>query len=183
MYAFNNLKDVSNLEFIGLGGTYYPFKNRARAALTANFLFFWEETVLYKWDKNGHHPNPAIEAQIAYDRARLGFRGVDPIYEASSYYGNPPSPAPNPTNKGWLSSENASRFLGAEIDLKGEVTLIKEFSLNGKFCMFIPGQLYKDLDGQPNELTQYVDVQNLSHYESLGHKFAFAFIVGLDYIF
>jgi hypothetical protein len=183
MYAFNNLKDVSNLELLGVGGTYYPFKNRSRALLTANFLFFWEDALLYKWDKNGHHPDPAIEAQIAYDRARLGFRGVYPTYQASSYYGNPPSPAPNPTNKGWLSTDTASRFLGAEIDLKGELVLIKECRVKGKFCMFIPGQLYKDLDGQPNELTRYVDTQDLSHYESLGHKFAFAFNVELDYVF
>lgn len=180
MYAYNNLKDVSNLEFLGVGGTWYPFKKKTRGTLTANCLFFWEDAMLYKWDKDGHHPDPAIEAQIAYDRAILGFRGVKHEYKSNDYYRNG---TPDPTNKGWLSNETASRFLGTEIDLKGELQVIGECRLKGKVCLFVPGQLYSDLDGQPNELTQYVDVQGLSHYESLGHKYAFAFIVGLDYVF
>ena len=180
MYAFNNLKDVSNLEFLGVGGTWYPFKKRTKAMLTANCIFFWEDANLYKWDKDGHHPDPSIEAQIAYDRAKLGFRGVNPVYNSNDYYNNG---TPDPTNKGWLSNQLASRFLGAEIDLKGQMQLINECRLQGKVCVFVPGGLYKDLDGQPNELTQYVDTQGLSHYESLGNKFALAFIVGLDYTF
>jgi hypothetical protein len=180
MYAFNNLKDVSNLELLGFGGTWYPFRKEEKGALTANLIFFWEDANLYKWDKCGHHPDPLTEAQIAYDRARLGFRGVNPSYKAVDYYKNN---KPDPTNSGWLSNEKASRFLGAEIDLKGELKLVDECRLSGKICGFIPGQLYRDLDGQPNELTQYVDPQGLSHYESLGNKFAYAFIVGLDYLF
>jgi hypothetical protein len=43
--------------------------------------------------------------------------------------------------------------------------------------------MYKDLEGQPNILTQSVDNLGLSHYESLGDKFAFSFIVGIDYRF
>ena len=180
MYAYNNLKDLSNLDFLGVGGTWYPFKKKARGMLTANCIFFWEDAMLYKWDKNGHHPDPSIEAQIAFDRAILGFRGVAPVYKSNDYYKNG---TPDPSNKGWLSNETASRFLGTEIDLKGEVKIINECRFNGKICLFVPGQLYRDLDGQPNELTQYIDTQGLSHYESLGHKYAFAFIVGLDYIF
>ena len=180
MYAFNNLKDVSNLEFLGVGGTWYPFKKRTKGTLTANCIFFWEDANLYKWDKDGHHPDPLIEAQIAYDRAKLGFRGVNPIYKSEDYYKNS---NPDATNKGWLSDQTASRFLGAEIDVKGQIQLISECRLQGKVCLFVPGGLYKDLDGQPNELTQYVDAQGLSHYESLGHKYAFAFIIGLDYTF
>ncbi len=180
MYAYNNLKDVSNLELLGFGGTWYPFKKQERGTLSANILFFWEDANLYKWDKCGHHPDPLIEAQIAYDRARLGFRDVNPNYIAQNYY---EKNNPDPTNRGWLSNEKASRFLGAEIDLKGELKLVDECRLSGKICGFIPGQLYRDLDGQPNELTQYIDAQGLSHYESLGNKFAYAFIVGLDYIF
>lgn len=181
MYAYNNLKDVSNLELLGFGGTWYPFKKQERGALTTNVIFFWEDATLYKWDKNGHHPDPQIEAQIAYDRARLGFRCVKQSFNANDYYESPQKQ--EPTNKGWLSNDAASRFLGAEIDFRGDLKVVDECNLCGKLCLFIPGQLYRDLDGQPNELTQYIDPQGLSHYESLGHKFAFAFIVGLDYKF
>lgn len=172
MYAYNNLKDLSNLQFIGLGATWYPLNKKETCSINSDLMFFWESSTLYKWDKKGHHPNPAIEQQIAYDRAYLGFLGVTPQY-----------PVIDTTNKGWLSSETASRFLGAELDMRADWTPIKDLSFKGQVCLFFPGQIYDDLEGQPNILTQYVDNQRQIHYESLGDKFAFALIAGIDYKF
>lgn len=172
MYAFDNLKDLSNLEFVGLGATWYPLKKKEKCFLNSDLMFFWESATLYKWDKNGHHPVPEIEKQIKYDRALLGFPGVTPQY-----------PTIDDTNKGWISNEVASSFIGAELDLRAEWSPIKDCAFSGQVCLFFPGQLYKDLKGQPNILTQYVDNQGQMHYESLGDKFAFALIAGVDYKF
>lgn len=172
MYAYDNLKDLSNLQFIGMGLTWYPLNKKEKCLINSDLMFFWESATLYKWNKNGHHANPAIESQIAYDRAYLGFPGVTPQY-----------PATDSSNKGWLSNETASRFLGAELDIRAEWNPIKNLSFSGQTCLFFPGQLYKDVEGQPNLLTQYIDNQEQIHYESLGDKFAFALIVGIDYKF
>lgn len=176
MYAHDNLKDLANLQFFGAGLTWYPFKEKRKCLLNSDLMFFWESGRLYKWDKNGHHPDPEIESQIAFDRAYLGFPGVTPRYDAKTT-------TQDPTNKGWLSNETASRFLGAELDLRAEYKPIKDCSFSGQVCLFFPGQLFTDLEGQPNILTQYVDNLGLSHYESLGDKFAYSFIVGIDYKF
>jgi len=174
MYAHDNLKDLANLQFFGAGLTWYPFKKKEKCSLNSDLMFFWESGTLYKWDKNGHHPDPEIENQIAFDRAFLGFPGVTQKY---------PEDKSDTSNKGWISNKTASRFLGTELDLRADYNPIKDCTFSGQVCLFFPGQVYKDLEGQPNILTQSIDNLGLSHYESLGDKFAFSFIVGIDYRF
>lgn len=172
LYAFNNLKDLSNLQFIGLGSTWYPCKERNKLAITTDIMFLWEAATLRKWDKNGKHPDPEIEKQLV----RLRNTPVDnPI---------PQVPVGAPTLfSGWETQEHARRMLGTEVDIKFLYRMLDHCSWSTKCVLFFPGGLYKDLDGQPNIITQRVDEQNIVHFDSLGHQVAFAFVTGLHYRF
>lgn len=176
LYAYNNVNDLSNLEFMGFGLTWYPIKPKDKLSLTAETMFLWEAAQLQKWDPLGHHSDVSSEKDIALERARLGFPNVKREYKS----GTPPSPQ---ENSGWVSNSNAHRMLGTEIDLKANYFIVKHCKASATCCFFIPGSLYRDLYGQPNIISQYVDQQGLSHYDSLGKKWAFAFILGLDYRF
>lgn len=163
LYAHNNLKDLGNLQFFGLGGTWYPYKDKKKLALSTDVMWLWEVAHLNKWDKNGTHPNPVIEAQLA--RLRNTVNGIPTKFS------------------GWESSEKASRMLGTEIDFKALYKVLDHCTFTARFVVFFPGDLYKDLDGQPNEITQRIDMQNYLHYDSLGHNVAYSFFAGLNYKF
>jgi len=158
MYAFNNTRNPSDLQFIGLGLTWYPFQDRTKFSCVSETMFFWNVADLYKWDKCGKHPDQAIEAQIALDRTALGFCG-------------------------WQSPEPASHRLGIETDIKVLYMVVEQCNIVGKMAFFFPGQLYRDLEGQPNILTRRIDQFGNSQYQSLGSGTAFAFSIGFDYRF
>ncbi|MFH1831319.1 MAG: hypothetical protein ABH827_00810 [bacterium] len=171
LYAFNNLKDLSNLEFIGFAGTWFPLKDHDKMSLTTDLMFFWEDAQLKKWDKNLRLDDKS-EEYLSVQRAKLGFPGVPRTYTGTD--------ADKLLNKGWVGSQDASHMLGTEIDVRMHYRIINECDFYTKAAVFIPGQLYKDLDGQPNELTRRLDDMNLSKYESLGSEVAYGFIVGLN---
>jgi len=158
LYAFNNLKNLSDLQYIGLGLTWFPLQDRRKLSCTSDTMFLWKVGDIYKWNKCGKHPDPAIEAQIALDRNFLGFEG-------------------------WESTERAHRMIGIETDIKVLYKLLEQCTIIAKLAVFFPGKLYKDLDGQPNIVTRRIDQCGRSHYDSLGSDTAFAFIVGFDYRF
>jgi len=164
LYAYNNRKDLSNLEYIGLGLTWFPFNNdRKRMSATTDLMFLWEATTLHKWDKNGTNSDPSIETQLV--RLRNTVNGNPTLFS------------------GWESPESARRMLGTELDIKTWYRLVDHCDFITRVSLFFPGQLYKDLDGQPNQMTQRVDHEGYLRYDSLGHTVAFAFVFGLDYKF
>jgi len=158
LYAFNNLKNISDLQYVGLGLTWFPMKDRRKLSCTSDTMFFWKAAEIPKWNKCGKHPDPAIEAQIALDRKLLGFEG-------------------------WESTQKAHRMIGIETDIKVLYKLLEQCTILAKAALFFPGKLYEDLDGQPNIVTRRIDACGRSHYESLGSDTAFAFIIGFDYQF
>jgi hypothetical protein len=175
LYAYNNLTDLSNLKFIGLGMTWYPCHDRSTSFITTNFWGLWEVAQLKKWNRWGKISDATAEDQVAVERARLGFPGVPREKTVANV---------SPTgNAGWLSDENASQFLGIEIDVKMFYRFLDHASGYALFSCFLPGQLYHDLEGQPNITTRRIDTQGLSHYDSLGSTPAFAAVVGLNYKF
>ncbi|MFA6527405.1 MAG: hypothetical protein WCT20_03210 [Candidatus Babeliales bacterium] len=160
LYAFNNLKNLSDLQYLGLGLTWYPLEKRKTLSLTNDFMFFWKAAQIKKWDKNGTSSDPLANQsdQLPFDQQQLHFTG-------------------------WESSENAHRFLGAELDIKVLYQFLDHCKFLTKVSLFFPGQLYKDLDGQPNVATRRIDALGNIHYDSLGNQPAFGFICGLDYSF
>ncbi len=166
--AFNDIKDLSNLQFLGVGATWYPLKKRENLSLTTDIMLLWEVAQLKAWDKKGTHPDPSIEAQLARLRNTITTGPGAPIPTLFS---------------GWESTKTASRMLGTELDLKARYQLLDHCDIFGHCSVFVPGQLYKDLDGQPNSITQRVDKAGLLRYDSLGRSVAFAGMLGLHYKF
>lgn len=159
LYSFNHLKNLSDLQYLGFGFTWHPLKERHKLSLTTDIMALWKVGEMPKWDRDGKHPDPAIEAQIALDRKLLNF-------------------------KGWESnSQLASKMLGVETDIKLLYKFLDHCNFLAKFAIFIPGQLYRDIEGQPNILTRRIDENGRTQYEGLGSNPAFAFICGLDYRF
>jgi len=156
--APNNIKDLSNLQFLQWGLTWYPLTNSEKMAVTTALSIFWEAATLNKWDNNGKHPDPGIEAQIEVYRQRYAF-------------------------KGWESSETASKMLGTELDIKMDYVFYEGLECITKLALFIPGQLYKDLAGQPNDVTHRTGHNQQIHYDSLGCTPAWAFMLTLRYQF
>lgn len=178
LYAFNNIKDLSNLAFLGAGLTWFPLAERRRMAVTTDIMFLWEAASLHKWDKNGTHPDPTIEIQLKRLRNQTQSPGpIDPSTGQPNYNNNPT------LFKGWQSAQKASQMLGTEIDIKMIYRIIDHCDFLIRFSLFFPGQLYKDLDGQPNILLQRYDKQGILHYESLGSSAALAGVFGLNYRF
>ncbi len=175
LYAHNNIKDLSNLQFLGLGCTWFPLTEKQRMSVNTNLLFFWEDADLKKWDKDGKHSDPEVEKYLALQRAKLGFPGVERSFDSTKK-------APD-NNKGWVSNDDASKFLGTELNMKVNYNILGQCDFYAKAAVFVPGALYKDLDGQPNEQTIRINSDGLTEYESLGHDWAFGFIVGLNYRF
>lgn len=171
LYAFNDLKDLSNLQFIGIGGTWYPYCDRSKLQVTLDIMWLWEAATLNKWDTNGKHPDPAIEAQLVRLRNT-------PQNNNGTLTGQPPT-----LFSGWEANEHARRMLGTEIDFKVYYKILDHCQWTTKIILFFPGGLYKDLDGQPNQITQRIDERGFTRYDSLGHKVAFAFVTGLNYGF
>jgi hypothetical protein len=172
LYAYNDLKDLSNLQFIGLGLTYYPIKNRKKWQIDAEATFFWEAAQLFTWDVNGQHPDPNIENQLKRLR------------NTPSTYDNPTAFVGQPTLfSGWESNKYASRMLGTEIDVKSYYQILDHCDFFVRFAFFVPGNLYKDLAGQPNLMTQYTDQFGYQRNKGLGSSTALAFNIGLNYKF
>lgn len=173
LYAFNNLKDLSNLQYIGGSFSWFPLENRNTCAITTDVMFLWEVARLFKWDVNGKHPDPAIESQLVLLR-----NTINPVSVNGQLTGGQPT-----LFSGWLSNDHASRWLGGEIDIKAFYKLLDHCIFTVQFALFFPGTLYKDLLGQPNVLLQTIDQNFFPVFESLGNATALAFVFGLNYSF
>lgn len=158
LYAFNDLKSLTNLDFIGLGVTWFPLENRKKMTVEGDLFLLWEDATIKKWDVNGVYPDPVIESELAVDRQKYNFQG-------------------------WLSQDNARRMLGAEIDFKVYYQVLDHCKVSGRASFFFPDGLYSDLAGQPNIQTRRVDKFGFTHYDSLGSEMACSFVVGLFYQF
>jgi hypothetical protein len=161
--AQNHLKDISNLQFLGFGATWFPFSKRSKGHCGVDVMVLGETAELKKWNVNGTHPDPAIERQL--ERLRNSIGTTPTLFS------------------GWESTESASKFLGVEIDTRFHYQLLEHCDAVMRFSLFIPGQLYKDLNGQPNAITQRTDKDGFLRYDSLGSSTALACTIGLNYRF
>lgn len=118
--AENNFLDIANLQFIGADVVWSPLDSK-KLSIKPCVLGFWEVAQVKKWDANAQHPETAI-------RNSLKAMGVT----------------------GWYGEQNASKFLGVEMNAIINYQLFKGCKYYFKGFMFKPGQLYADLNGQPN---------------------------------
>lgn len=170
LYAYNHFQDMSNLAYIGGGLNWFPLKKRDKMSINTNILGFWTPGRVNKWDENA---NPNFDAGSAglsqlqntaftLARAKLGF-------------------------KGWETNHRASSYMGTELNLIAEYFVLENLRLYTLDAIFLPGQLYKDLKGQPNRNTRRIDVtpgrEGEAVYESLGTKVAYGLNLGIRYTF
>lgn len=170
LYAFNHFQDMSNLAYFGAALHWNPLKKKDKMTINPNILAFWTPGRVNKWDLNGNPNvdtgNPVSDAlqnfALTQARTKLGFSG-------------------------WESTKRASRYMGTEINLIAEYFVLENLRLYTLDAIFFPGQLYKDLKGQPNRNTRRLDItpgrEGEAVYESLGTKIAFGLNVGLRYTF
>jgi hypothetical protein len=152
-YAFNNIEDMSNLAYLGTGVEWRPFKDKNKLMLRSNILWFWETVDLKVWNKeepmpfkDGTNDTQAFvgdfawmkENQVWISPAPASIEGEEEIIGENSFL------------KGWKTKDDASRFLGTELNFEIQYRPIKNCIVLGQLGCFIPGQLYKDLKGQPN---------------------------------
>ncbi len=166
--AYNDVKDLSNLQFLGVGATWFPFSKRSRGHLGLDVMLLGEVAPLKTWDVKGEHPDSKIELQLKRLRNSP---------QAGAGYGDPT------LFSGWETTKDASRFLGYELDIRAHYQLLDHCNLLARMSFFVPGNLYKDVKGQPNIITQRVDKDGFLRYDSLGNSTALAMMIGLHYTF
>lgn len=170
LYAYNHYQDMSNLAYLGAALHWYPLKKKDKMCINPNILAFWTPGRVNKWDPRGNPNittgNPVRDAlqnnALSAARSELGFTG-------------------------WESSERASNYMGTELNLIAEYFVLENLRLYTLDAIFFPGQLYKDLRGQPNRNTRRLDTtpgrEGKVVYESLGTKIAFGLNIGFRYTF
>lgn len=149
----NNLNDLSNLQFIGANVIWSPLASK-KLSIKPNVLMFWETAQLKKWDATAQHPDAAI-------RKSLTSMGVT----------------------GWYGEQDASKFLGVEVNAIINYELFKNFNYYFKGFMFNPGQLFKDLNGQPNMYGLRVNPDGTRKVIMAGTDFAFGCNTGFQFKF
>jgi hypothetical protein len=154
LYCENNYRDYSNLQFIGTSMVWNPLAKKEKMSVQPNIIGFWEVSQIKKWDKNGSHPDPTI-------RAALGTRGIT----------------------GWMSSQDASKFLGIELNTIVNYNILKNCQFYLKTWVFKPGQLYEDLKGQPSSFGRRAKPDGTSVILSQGTNVSYGFYTGIDYKF
>jgi hypothetical protein len=156
-YAFNNIEDMSNLAYLGTGVEWKPFKDKNKLMLRSNILWFWETIDLKVWNKEqelpykeGTNDTQVFEGSVSWPKAagfcpaEFGECGNVWVSSNTKYLGE------GNFIKGWKTKDDASRVLGTEINFEVQYRPIKNCIVLGQLGCFIPGQLYKDLKGQPN---------------------------------
>ena len=163
-YAFNNVEDMSNLAFLGLGTEWRPFEDKQKLLLQSNLLWFWETTTLKKWYKEQPLPS-GFEGTVSW--AKNESTGV--WYKDGH-------------DKGWKTCDDASKMLGTELNFEVQYRPVDNCLFLMQLGCFIPGQLYKDLDGQPNERTKDGPQAYVGNF-GLGHDPVWRGTLSLDYRF
>jgi hypothetical protein len=159
MYAPNNFA-ATNLQYLGLGCVWRPYADRNRLQIESNALYFWEDVPPYAWDtyKERDFGNSKINGIWSKAQADLHFTG-------------------------YQTAERASKRMGLELNTVLTWRPVKNLELRTLLATYLPGQLYRDIEGTPNAYTVRVDADGETHLESLGHHIPFGCMVRLTYYF
>ena len=164
--AYNNIDDISNLSYFGLSGEWYPLKDKQKLVINSNLIFFAQNALLYKWDPKAINADALKEGQLKSQQAKIHFRDPD-----------------NNDALGWTSQERASNYLGTEWNVQLFYKLTDSCQLDFKAMIFVTGDLYKNLKGQPNQVTKMLLANDTIRYNSLGDDTAWFVTTGINYKF
>lgn len=90
---------------------------------------------------------------------------------------------------GWsTATENASKYMGSELNLVAECEMLKDLKVFGRFASFIPGSYFTDIAGVPLDDDFFAKAYKVNaNYNAkdfrLGHDTAYYANVGLSYKF
>lgn len=182
--AYNEFDSATNLKYLAFGMTISPIDDLEKFSMMFNTCFYWVDNDLVKWDKNAQLP---AGAQLFED---YKFNSSTPLAETTQTVG---SQIPRTYNKlsGWISNQEASNFLGWEINTIINYQISSNLDLAIRAGVFFPGQLYHDLEGQPNintaretiNVTSAGVIQQINSHQGLGTKTAYGANIRLRYVF
>ncbi len=209
-YANNHFRDYSNLQFVGASFTWNPLKDKRALSINPNVMAFWEVGDLQRWDNENSEPFGDLNHNVIDDAidAVVGFSNPagDKAVAKAFFAALPTAQQQQLTNfanalrgskdgqialvrdkqqfKGWLSKEQASKFLGVELNVLIDYYIQKNVRFYMRAYAFFPGKLYRDLQGQPNEFTVRFN-QNGDDFifNSQGTSTSLGFYTGFDYRF
>lgn len=154
-YAFNDDSTVTNLKYIGAGVMMHPFWHPKKMIIMANVLGFWEDKAPYMWDKTKTRD---VAGENAGDPYAPYYGGVyDGLQKKLGFVGA-------------QTTKRASSFLGTEVNATIVWNVLESLQLVGIFAAYFPGQLYKDIEAQPNRNTRRFTSSGQALYEGLGSK-------------
>ena len=160
MYAPNNYESISNLQYVGVGSRWHPIKKDRTFMIESNALYFWEDRAPFKWDKDGSRDFGDSKINGIWQKA------IDDL-----------------NFTGWQTNERASSKLGLELNTVISWRPIKNLETRLLLATFVPGQLYKDVDGTPNAYAVRLDQDGDLRFDSLGHQVPFGGMFRLTYWF
>ncbi|MEI7580271.1 MAG: hypothetical protein WCJ17_00575, partial [bacterium] len=160
LYAQNNFESSTNLEYFGLAAVIRPLVNRSELTIESNLLYFWEDVPPFIWDKKG-----------ARDFGSTVLNGIWSKLQEDLHF------------SGYQTTKRASQQLGLEFNTVVTWRPIPSIELRALFATFVPGKLYRDIDGTPNAYAIRLDADGDVHLESLGHTVPFGGMVRLTYFF
>jgi len=160
LYAPNNYESTTNLQYFGLNATFRPFKKRERLVWENNLLYFWEVVPPFVWDKNA-----------VRDFGNDNYNGMWSVFQQNTHF------------TGYQTDIPASKQLGLEFNSVLTWTPVPSVEVHAMFALFVPGKLFVDIDGTPNEYAIRFDSRGDVHLDSLGNKMALGGFIRLTYYF
>jgi hypothetical protein len=160
LYAQNNFESSTNLEYFGLAAVIRPLTDRSELTIESNLLYFWEDVPPFIWDKKSTR-----------DFGSTVLNGIWSKLQEDLHF------------SGYQTTKRASQQLGLEFNTVVTWRPIPSIELRALFATFVPGKLYRDIDGTPNAYAIRLDADGDVHLESLGHTVPFGGMVRLTYFF
>lgn len=168
--AHKNYQTMQNLQFVGLSAKWLPFEHKNTLSLEGNALYFWQVAPPHKWDVNT-------------DRQFVNSKSSNGIGKETSFYKYIQDKELH--FSGSATHEYASSALGAELNGVIKWLPFANCELVARLGVFMPGQLYKDIEGCPNINTRRVG-SNLDgdvRHDSLGTKLVTGGMLRMTYKF
>jgi hypothetical protein len=160
LYAQNHFESITNLQYIGFGSVLRPCNDRNELLIESNLLYFWESQAPFTWDTNAVRDFGSDKVNGIWSKLQDDFHFT-----------------------GYQTKTRASRQLGLEFNTVVTWAPLPSIEIRALFATFIPGKLFRDIDGTPNAYAVRLDADGDVHLDSLGHKVPFGGMIRLTYFF